>query len=105
MLHKMSIQTRKVAAHTPPPLSSYFLVISLFLLVVSFFNNWGNIHRNSSSLDWSEKLEFGVDSEIRLGYNKLQHWVPYPMFFLIQPLFSEFVLTVRLLAKLLPLIN
>ncbi len=57
-------------AHTSPPLSGYFLVISLFLLVVSFYNNWGNIHRNSSSLDWGEKLEFGVDSEIRLGYNK-----------------------------------
>jgi hypothetical protein len=58
------------------------------------FNNWGNIHRNSSSLDWGEKLDFGVDSEIRLGYNKLEHRVPYPMFFFIQPLFSEFVLTV-----------
>ncbi len=78
MLHKCLLKDVK-SAHTHP-LSCPLLVLSLFLLEVSFFNNWGNIHRNSSSLDWGEKLEFGVHSEIRLGLNKLQHRVPYPCF-------------------------
>ncbi len=58
--------------------SHLFLVLSLFILVVPFLNNWGTfvgIRRR-----WDGKLDFGVDYEIRGGYSQLEHRVQYLMF-------------------------
>ncbi len=59
-----------------PPLPSPFLVLSLFLLVIPFFNIWEKIRWHSSSLGWKAVIK-GVDNEIRWSYNQLQHRVPH----------------------------
>jgi hypothetical protein len=58
MFNKIAILRQKVSSHPFPSPSLY--VLSLFLLVVTFWTNLG-----SSCRRWGGKLDFGVDSEIR----------------------------------------